>query len=40
MAQPLDTVAIALYNSLTAGTDFDIPEFDLSGPEYDLRWVS
>lgn len=36
MAQPLDTVAIALYNSLTAGTDFDIPEFDLSGPEYDL----
>lgn len=36
MAQPLDTVAIALYNSLTADTDFDIPEFDLSGPEYDL----
>lgn len=36
MAQPIDTVAIALYNSLTAGTDFDIPEFDLSGPEYDL----
>ena len=36
MAQPLDTVAVALYSSLTAGTDFDIPEFDLSGPEYDL----
>lgn len=36
MAQPIDTVAIALFNSLTAGTDFDIPEFDLSGPEYDL----
>lgn len=36
MAQPLDTVAIALFTSLTAGTDFDIPEFDLSGPEYDL----
>ena len=36
MAQSLDTVAVALYSSLTAGTDFDIPEFDLSGPEYDL----
>lgn len=36
MAQPLDTVAIALYNSLTAGTTFDIPEFDVSGPAYDL----
>lgn len=36
MAQPLDTVAIGLFNSLTAGTDFDIPEFDLSGPEYDI----
>ena len=36
MAQPLDTVAIALYSSLTAGTTFDIPEFDVSGPAYDL----
>ena len=36
MAQALDTVSIALYNSLTAGTNFDIPDIDVSGPDFDI----
>lgn len=36
MAQPLDTVAIALYASLTAGEDFDIPDIDTSGSDWDI----
>ena len=36
MAQPLDTVAIGLFNSLTAGTNFDIPDIDVSGPDFDI----
>ena len=36
MAQPLDTVAIALYNSLLAGQNFTVPTIDVSGPSYDI----
>ena len=36
MAQPLDTVAIGLFNSLTAGTNFEIPDIDVSGPDFDI----
>ena len=36
MAQPLDTVAIALYNALLAGQNFTVPSIDVSGPSYDI----
>ena len=36
MAQPLDTVAIALFNSLLAGQNFNVPTFDVSSPDYDI----
>lgn len=36
MAQPLDTTAIALYASLTAGESFDIPDIDTSGSDWDI----
>lgn len=36
MAQPLDTVAIGLYNALVAGESFTVPVIDVSGPGYDI----
>jgi len=36
MAQPLDTTAIALYNSLLAGQDFIVPTFNVNDPSYDI----
>lgn len=36
MAAPIDTVANALYASLIAGVDFDIPDIDTSGPDWDI----
>lgn len=36
MAQPIDTVANALFTSLTTGTNFQIPVIDVTGAGYDL----
>lgn len=36
MAQPLDTVAITLFNSLLAGQNFNVPTFDVSSSDYDI----
>lgn len=36
MATPFDTLANSLFTSLIAGTDFTIPDFDVSGAGYDL----
>lgn len=36
MAQPIDTLAIALYASLTAGESFTIPSINTSGSDWDI----
>ena len=36
MATPFDTNANELLNALTTGTDFSIPDIDVSGPGYDI----